>query len=144
MEVKVLRHHHHVALLLVHERKGLADRDAAQSEQGTGCGNGVGGKQRDLTGSAKSADAEAATGCCAKSQFVEQPEMHLRIGKDHFEIASRNVLEQLHVDVVLMHFGRQSRSRTFDGALGLLAGTLLGLHDLANACFERLQLKQNE
>ncbi len=53
VEVEVLRHHHHVALLLVHEVHALAEGDAAEADHGPERRDRVRRQQRDLAGGAE-------------------------------------------------------------------------------------------
>ncbi len=62
MEVEVLRHHHHVALLLIEEVDGLAERDAAEPHNRTRRHHRVRGRNRELTGRTHGPHAEAAAG----------------------------------------------------------------------------------
>ena len=81
----------------------------------------VGREQRDLAGGAERAEAEAAAGGHAEPQLVEEAEPHLRVGEDHLEVAARDVLEELHVDVVFLDLRRHGRAGALDELLGLLA-----------------------
>src|SRR4029079_5663179 len=142
VEVEVLRHHHHVPLLLVHKVDGRAEGDTAEADKGAGGGDGVGGKQRDLPGSTKGAEPQSAARRCAQTQLVEEAELHARIRKHHLEIASRDVLEQLHVDAVFFYCRGYALAFALDDLLSFAAAELLRLHHLAHALVERFQLEE--
>ena len=144
VEIEVARQHHHVALLLVHEVHGLARRNAAEADDGAGGRNRIRGDQRQLARRADDAHAKTAAGRHAELDLVEHAELHLRIGEHHLDVAARNVLEELHVDVLLLDLGRQNAAQLGDDLLGFLARDLLVRHHLADADVDRLQLEQDE
>ncbi len=143
MEVKILRHRHHVAVALVDEVAGLAHGDTAQARQRHEQRDRIAG-DRDLGCGGDRPHPEPAAGRDTELDLVEQPEAHPGVGKDHLHVAARHVLEQLHVDKVAAHALRQKRAQTLDDALCLLAGDFALFHHLFDAHLNRLQLEQYE
>ena len=94
---------------------------------------GLEASERDLAGGAEDADAEAAARRRAETQLVEEAELHARVGEHHLDVAARDVLEQLHVDVVVLDGGREHGAPAPDDLLGLAPRQLLLLHHLAHA-----------
>src|SRR5262249_9154998 len=144
MEVEILRHHDHVAIALGNEVRRLPHRHTAEPGQRADQRHRVGRHQRDLADRAGHAHAKTAAGRDAEFDLIEQPKLHLGVGKNHFDVSARDVFKELHVNKVAFDGTGQQAAGALDDLFRVLALETLFAHDLVYAQLERLQLEQQE
>ena len=144
MQVKVLRHHRHVLLPLVHEGLGLTGGDAAKANDGASRRNWVCEQKCHFSGRANCAHAKTATRRHAQAQFIERAEFDLGIWKHHFDVGARDVLEELQIDEIIFDTRWQNAAQFSDPFLSLGFIKAFRLHHFIDARVKGLEFEQNE
>jgi hypothetical protein len=122
----------------------LAECDAAEACDRAHRGDGIRGGKRDLAGRAERADAETGAPCHTQPDLVRETEFYASVRKDHLDVRAGYVLEELHVDALVLHLRRKHASQGPYDLLRLAAPDPPLAHHFLDACRLGFQLEEDE